>query len=70
MLRLVLLVLYLITSPSISAHTKQGSSLDPLGLTSPHPRTADAGAGNDPDGRLHQPPPPTTDAGGGYDPNG
>jgi hypothetical protein len=69
MLRLVLLVLYLIASSSTSPQTKQGFGAVLLGLHQP-PQTADAGAGNDPDGRLHQPPPSTTDAGGGYDPNG
>lgn len=62
MLRLVLLVLYLIAS-STSPQTKQGGGLDPLGLNPPSPPTADAGAGNDPDG-VH------LDAGAGNDPNG
>ncbi|HEY0552835.1 MAG TPA: hypothetical protein VGG20_01110 [Thermoanaerobaculia bacterium] len=66
MLRLVLLVLYFIASSSTSPQAKQGVAL--LGLRQPPP-AANAGAGNDPDGRLHQPP-PTTDAGAGYDPNG
>jgi hypothetical protein len=67
MLRLVLLVLYFIASSSTSPQAKMGVTL--LGLHQPPARTAEAGAGNDPDGRLHQPP-PTTDAGAGYDPNG
>jgi hypothetical protein len=50
MLRLVLLVLYLIASSSQSPQTKQGSGLDPLGLNSPPPPTADAGGGYDPNG--------------------
>jgi len=47
MLRLVLLVLYLIASSSASLQTKQGGSLDPLGLTTPPPQT-DGGGGVDP----------------------
>ncbi len=70
MLRLVLLVLYLIASSSTSPQTKHGFGVDLLVLHQPPPRTADAGAGNDPDGRLHQSPPATTDAGAGNDPNG
>jgi hypothetical protein len=70
MLRLVLLVLYLIAPSLTSPQTKQGVGAGPLGLHQPPPRTADSGAGNDPNGRLHPPSPPTTDAGGGYDPNG
>lgn len=50
MLRLVLLVLYLIASSSASLQTKQGGSLDPLGLHQLPPPTIDAGAGNDPNG--------------------
>ena len=48
MLRLVLLVLYLIASASTS-QTKQGSGLDPLGLTEPTPPPQiDGGGGIDP----------------------
>jgi hypothetical protein len=68
MLRLILLVLYLIAPSSTAPQTKQGVGAVLLGLHTP-PRTANAGAGNDPDGRLHQPP-PTTDSGAGNDPNG
>jgi hypothetical protein len=72
MLRLVLLVLYLIASSSDSRQTEQGGGLDPLGLTAlPLASTADAGAGNDPNGASSPPSTgPTSDAGAGNDPDG
>jgi hypothetical protein len=65
MLRLALLLLYLFASSSTS-QDKQGGSLGPLGIVSPTP-TADAGAGNDPNGLSSA---LETDAGAGNDPNG
>jgi hypothetical protein len=50
MLRLVLLVLYLIAAASTASQTQQGGGLDPLGLNSLPPPTADAGGGYDPNG--------------------
>lgn len=69
MLRLVLLVLYLIASSSASSHTKQGGSLDPLGLTTQPPQ-ADGGGGVDPLGLNTSTPPAQIDGGSGWDPLG
>jgi len=71
MLRLVLLLLYLLAS-STSLHTKQGGSLDPLGLNTPPPAPpSDTGGGLDPWGlRNTSTPLPQTDGGGGWDPLG
>ena len=72
MLRLVLLVLYLIASPSASPQARQdGVWSSPRPNSSLHALTANAGSGYDPDGKMARPPvDPTTDAGAGYDPNG
>lgn len=62
MLRLVLLLLYLFSSSSTVPHTKQGGSLDPLGLTPPQGAVAPASS---PSPSSHN-----TDQGGGIDPLG
>jgi len=71
MLRLVLLVLYLIASPSASPQARQDTGWNSPRPDSPLALTANAGGGYDPDGRVSRPPvDPTSDAGSGYDPNG
>ena len=61
MLRLVLLLLYLF-APSSNPQTKQGGSLDPLGLTPPPSQGSSASP--------MTPPPDHTDQGGSLDPLG
>jgi len=72
MLRLVLLLLYLIASPSASPQARQVSVWSsPRPSSALHALTANAGSGYDPDGKVSRPPvDPTTYGGAGFDPNG
>jgi hypothetical protein len=72
MLRLVLLLLYLIASPSTSPQAKQSAA---TGYVHPrHPGAvpvfAKAGGGYDPNGTPLSSAPTSVDAGGGTDPDG